>query len=118
VISFKSIFLLAPLFASFALSGCAGTKMPKAVPMAAVQGLSSHFWVGQIVDLAEGKTLSFDELVERIAPKDLIFVGEVHDNPEHHLIQVQILQALIASPGPVVVAMEFFQQGHQDALDR
>ncbi|MFH1122891.1 MAG: ChaN family lipoprotein, partial [Pseudomonadota bacterium] len=66
----------------------------------------------------EGKTLSFDELVERIAPKDLIFVGEVHDNPEHHLIQVQILQALIASPGPLVIAMEFFQQGHQVALDR
>jgi len=86
--------------------------------MATVEGRSSHFWVGQIVDLGEGKTLSFDELVERIAPKDLIFVGEVHDNPEHHLIQVQILQALIASPGPVVVAMEFFQQGHQGALDR
>ena len=93
-------------------------KRPRLIPLATVQGLPSHFRIGQILDLSGGKSISFEELIERIASKDLIFVGEVHDNPEHHLVQVQILQALVASAGPVGVAMEFFQEGHQPSLDR
>jgi uncharacterized iron-regulated protein len=42
----------------------------------------------------------------------------VHDNPEHHLIEVQILQALTVRYGPLIVAMEFFDVTQQPALDR
>jgi len=42
----------------------------------------------------------------------------VHDNPEHHLIQLQILQALVACCGPISIAMEFFEKPQQPILDR
>ncbi len=90
-------------------------KMP---PLATVEGISRHFTVGQIVQLETGKILSFEELIAQLETRDLVFIGEVHDNPEHHLIQVQILQALMARHGPVTVAMEFFQRPQQVIIDR
>jgi len=113
----KAMSILTPLLACLVLIGCAGTRTRHRVPIATVQGVQGHFRVGQIVDLAEGTSLSFDELVARIVPKELVFVGEVHDNAEHHLLEVQILQALVASPGRRAIGMEFFEQGLQGALD-
>jgi uncharacterized iron-regulated protein len=86
--------------------------------MATLPGVSDQFKIGQIIDVSAGKVISFEEFINRIATKELIFVGEVHDNPEHHLIQVQILQALIAKTGQRDLAMEFFQHSDQPALDR
>ena len=90
-------------------------KMP---PLATVEGISRHFTVGQIVRLETGKVLSFEEFIAQLETRDLVFIGEVHDNPEHHLIQVQILQALMVRHGPITVAMEFFQKPQQAVIDR
>ncbi len=90
-------------------------KMPHS---ASVEGISGHFFMGQIIDLANGKTLPFDRLIEQLSSKELIFIGEVHDNPEHHLIQVQILQAFMARQDHLTVAMEFFQAPQQNIIDR
>jgi uncharacterized iron-regulated protein len=97
--------------------GCAGMKQPEPI-MATIGGVSGHFKIGQILDLKAGTVLSFDEFIERVSPNALIFIGEVHDNPEHHLIEVQILQALVDCCGPVAVAMEFFQEPQQPILNR
>jgi len=102
---------------SLFLNGCS-TKMPKMPPLASIDGIPGHFGKGRIIDLKEGKSISFEQLIDQLQPKELIFVGEVHDNPEHHLIQVQILQALMARYGPLTVAMEFFDETRQPVLDR
>ena len=98
-------------------NGCAGMKMPTRAS-ATLSGVSGYFRAGQIVDLKGGNVLSFDELIAQIASKDLVFIGEVHDNPEHHLIQVQILQALIDCCSPVTFAMEFLQKPDQEFVDQ
>ena len=100
-----------------ALNGCAGMK-PEAPVVASIPGVSGQFKVGQIVELQTGRVVSFDQLIEQIATKDLTFVGEEHHNTEHHLIQVQILQALMDCCGPLNIAMEFFQRPAQPSLDR
>ncbi len=87
-------------------------------PLAKVEGVSRHFTVGSLIDLKAGAGLSFEELIDRIESMDFIFIGEVHDNPEHHLIEVQILQALMSRKGPLTVAMEFFQKQQQPIIDR
>jgi len=98
-------------------SGCAPAR-PRPVPFAEIRGAEGRYGPGKIVDLHQARALDFPSLVEIIAPNDLVFVGEVHDNAEHHLIQVQILQALMACCGPVDVAMEFFRTPQQSVLDR
>ena len=99
------------------LNGCASVEKPTPT-MATMPGVSDQFKIGQIIDLSAGEVISFGEFIDRIASKELIFVGEVHDNPEHHLIQVQILQALMAKSEHIDLAMEFFQHPDQTALDR
>ena len=113
----KLILTLSVLMVFLALTGCAGTKKSSPI-MATIPGVSGHFKIGQILELKTGTVLSFDQLIDQISSKDLIFIGEVHDNPEHHLIQVQILQALVACCGPVSIAMEFFEKPQQSTLDR
>ena len=113
----KLLLMFSVLMVFFALSGCAGTKKPSPIK-ATIQGVSEHFRIGQILDLKTGTLLSFDQLIDQISSKDLIFIGEVHDNPEHHLIQVQILQALVECCGPITIAMEFFERPQQSSLDR
>ncbi len=113
----KLILTLSVLMVFFALTGCAGTK--KSSPITAtIPGVSGHFKIGQILEPKTGTVLSFDQLIDQISSKDLIFIGEVHNNPEHHLIQVQILQALVACCGPLSIAMEFFEKPQQSTLDR
>ena len=103
--------------ALFLLGGCAIRPQVK-VPLASIEGIPGHFGVGRIIHLETGKAISFDELIDQLGSADVVFIGEVHDNPEHHLIQVQILQALMSRYGPVTVAMEFFQEPQQSVIDR
>jgi uncharacterized iron-regulated protein len=99
------------------LIGCAGSRPPQP-QTATVEGMAERFRPGQIVDLAAGKVISFEELITRISSKDLIFVGEAHDNPDHHLIQIQILQAVASRSPSLTLGMEFFQEQQQPLLDR
>jgi uncharacterized iron-regulated protein len=97
--------------------GCAGLRHSQP-PTATIEGLPERFRPGQIVDLASGKVIAFDELIASIASKDLIFVGEAHDNPDHHLIQIQILQAVAGRSPSLTMGMEFFQKPQQPTVDR
>jgi len=87
-------------------------------PSATIEGAAERFRPGQIVDVASGKAITFEELIAQISSKDLIFVGEAHDNPDHHLIQIQILQAVASRSPSLTMGMEFFQQHQQPILDR
>jgi len=98
------------------ISGCAGTR-PVGMPIATVEGINGHFFPGQIISLPEGKIISFEELIARLKEKRLVFVGEVHSSAEDHLIEVQILQALMVRKPRPDVAMEFFQVPQQQAIE-
>jgi len=118
MISFlKSILIWSLVFFVFTLFGCAGSK-PGWMPLARVQGIKRPFHAGQIMALPEGRLLTFDGLIKELRSKRLVFVGEMHDNLEHHLLQVQILQALLSLEPRMDTAMEFFQVDQQKALDR
>ena len=112
-----ALFLVIPVFPMM-LQACTPKKhvMP---PLAAVEGIQRHFGQGRMIDLKTGKAIDFPDLVDQLGTADVIFVGEVHNNPEHHLIQVQLLQALMARYAPPpAVAMEFFDTTRQPVLDR
>jgi uncharacterized iron-regulated protein len=111
------VILFIALSVGLIFQGCASVK--KSIPnLATIPGTSKPYRIGQIIDLSEGEVIPFEKLIEKIAPIELVFVGEVHDNPEHHLIEVQILEALMAVDRHVTIAMEFFQKPEQPILDR
>jgi uncharacterized iron-regulated protein len=80
--------------------------------------MGDHFGPEEIFNLPEGEAISFSQLTEDLRPSQVIFVGESHDQWEHHQAQVRILQALITEGKDVVVAMEMFQRSQQPTLDR
>ncbi|WP_439860950.1 ChaN family lipoprotein [Pseudomonas sp. MBLB4136] len=55
-----------------------------------------HAQLGQIVELASGRRLSPTQLVERLAAAPRVLIGERHDNPDHHALQLWLLEALAA----------------------
>ncbi len=58
-----------------------------------------------------------DGLIDKLAERRVVFVGESHDRYEDHLNQLAIIQGLRARGKDLAIGMEFFQQPYQQALD-
>lgn len=113
-VSFQTVLGFVFLVCLMITGGCA----PKRFPLASIEGVPGHFMQGQIIDMKTGKTITFAELINALDSVRLVFVGEVHDNPEHHLIETQILQALTARHDTLSVALEFLTVPRQSAVNQ
>lgn len=75
--------------------------------------------VGDILHLPTGVYVEQQVLFDHAARAQVVFVGETHDNPAAHRLQLEILQALEGrNPGKVSLAMEMFSPAQQPTLDR
>jgi uncharacterized iron-regulated protein len=70
-----------------------------------------------LVRVSDGKSLSFGEMIKDAARSDVIVVGEVHSNPRHHLIELEVIRALHESDTPMIIGMEMFRSESQKDLD-
>src|SRR6218665_990192 len=77
-----------------------------------------HADLGVIRDLRSGKTLTADELVERLASAPRVLVGEQHDNPDHHALQLWLLQALEQKRAQGSLLMEMINPDQQAKVDQ
>jgi len=112
----KGVIFLSALFAVGALLGCGGKGM---APVPGSMPSRPSAPAGEILDVKAGIPILFNDLIHSLASKDVVFVGEVHDNTAHHLVQVQILQALLNRWGEsATIGMEFFPRPMQEKLDR
>lgn len=89
------------------LAGCAAT---------AGLSLHDHPLVGRIVDGSGRTQLAHGEAVDRIVAAGVVLLGETHDNPAHHRLQLSVLQT-VAGRRSTTLAMEQFDREHQAALD-
>ena len=105
------------VFVAIVLSGCQASLPP--LPAWQSPEGHEHADLGQIVDLRTGQRLSPQQLIEQLAPAPRVLVGEEHDNPDHHALQLWLLQALEAQRAQGSVLLEMLtpdQQGKVDAL--
>jgi uncharacterized iron-regulated protein len=96
--------LAVKLLASLALVAFAGCAHVDGQPLA-----------GRIWDTRASMFVPADALFARAAAAPLVILGETHDNPEHHRLQLVVLQK-IATPARVL-AMEQFDSQYQAAID-
>lgn len=61
--------------------------------------------------------VTLDQVVDSIADKKVIYIGENHNRYEHHLVQLYILEALHKQGIKLAIGMEMFERGQQQALD-
>jgi uncharacterized iron-regulated protein len=72
----------------------------------------------EIFRLPEGDVIPFEQLLNDLERARVIFIGESHDQIEHHQIQVRMIQEFIAKGRDVVIGMEMFERSQQPTLDR
>ena len=58
-----------------------------------------------------------ERLIDDIADRRVVFVGESHDHYEDHLNQLAVIEGLQRRGKDLAIGMEFFQQPYQGALD-
>ncbi|MGY2185255.1 hypothetical protein D3C81_102990 [compost metagenome] len=77
----------------------------------------NHADLGVIRELATGRTLTPQELVERLAAAPRVLVGEQHDNPDHHAVQLWLLRQLAAQRPQGSLLMEMLNPDQQVKVD-
>jgi uncharacterized iron-regulated protein len=65
-----------------------------------------------------GKRVAASEVLGNAAKSSVVLLGESHDDMDHHRWQLQMLAALSASRGSLVLGFESFPRRVQGALDR
>ncbi|PYB71150.1 iron(III) ABC transporter [Pseudomonas sp. LB-090624] len=73
--------------------------------------------LGHIVDLANGQVISPEKLVQRLAVVPRVLVGEKHDNPDHHTLQLWLLRALNSQRTQGSLLLEMLQPEQQPLVE-
>jgi uncharacterized iron-regulated protein len=75
--------------------------------------------VGTILHIPTGIVVSEEEMLAAVTDMRIVYVGETHDNPASHRVQLTVLEAMAERwPGVVSLGMEMFTAAQQPALDR
>jgi uncharacterized iron-regulated protein len=108
------MFLL--LLGGFLLSGCV-KRTPSPAWVSKILMMNQPVGEEEIFILPEGDRISFSQLIDDLNTTRVIFMGETHDQIEHHRIEMKVLQKLLEEGKDVVVGMEMFERSQQPILD-
>lgn len=101
------------LCAALALTACQSPPTLAPVPEWQSPQGREHAELGQIHDLRSGARLTPEQLVARLATAPRVLVGEQHDNPDHHVLQLWLLRALEARREQGSLLLEMLASGQQ-----
>ncbi|MGQ8776397.1 ChaN family lipoprotein [Serratia sp. NA_112.1] len=93
------------LLAALALGAC--SQAPVSSPKNSLDNL------GEITDLRSGESLSPEQLLSRLAAQPRVIVGEKHDNPYHHRIELWLVENLPQQRPQGSVLMEMINPSQQ-----
>ncbi|MBF0628475.1 MAG: ChaN family lipoprotein [Magnetococcales bacterium] len=74
--------------------------------------------VNEILRLADRESLTETGLIDHLSGHRIVLIGEAHDNPAHHAVQLKVIQALHARQPDMALALEMFPRTMQPHLDR
>ncbi|WP_160017313.1 ChaN family lipoprotein [Pseudomonas sp. 8O] len=90
--------------------------LPPPAPLAPLG--HEHADLGRIVDLVSGQSVSPEQLLSRLAPAQRVLVGEQHDNPDHHALQLWLSRELSRLRPQGSVLMEMLNPDQQNKVDQ
>ncbi len=74
--------------------------------------------IGNILHMPTGVYVDQQVMLDQALRNQIVFVGETHDNPASHRLEIEVLQALqLNNPGHITLAMEMFTPSQQQILD-
>ncbi len=114
---FRRCFLLLLLLTAPVIAGCSVKGRPVAVdsPYYPLDKLEE----GSILHVPTGTLITKDQLFSYLFHLPIVYVGEIHDNLEHHKVQLDVIRTMFERyPGKIAVGMEMFRTSSQTDLDR
>ncbi|WP_169764281.1 ChaN family lipoprotein [Campylobacter mucosalis] len=72
--------------------------------------------IGKIIDIKQNKQISFDELIKHINKAEILLLGEEHNNFNHAVARVAILENFITTQTNVV--LEMIDVSKQDLINK
>lgn len=72
----------------------------------------------RVYDTRKKQFIDFEALASRLASADIVFVGEQHDDPATHRMELAILEGMARRRDSVVLALEMWERDVQPLLDR
>jgi uncharacterized iron-regulated protein len=72
--------------------------------------------VDSVVDMST--LIDVSGLIEKVSDKRVVYVGETHDQYQHHLNQLAIIKGLHTRHSDLAIGLEFFFQPYQHVLDQ
>lgn len=81
------------------------------------QPLIDHPLIGKIWDMNNRRFMDEADLLAVMGKADVLLLGETHDNPQHHDLQLKLLKARIESGARPALLMEQLDTESQPALD-
>jgi uncharacterized iron-regulated protein len=73
---------------------------------------------GLWLDPASGTAQRHEAVLAAAAGRDVVLLGETHDDPEHHRWQLSVLAGLLGRRGDLAIGFEAFPARAQPVLDR
>ncbi len=67
---------------------------------------------------ATGERWALPAVVESLRDRAVVYLGEIHDRPEDHALQLTLIQALHRQRPDLAIGLEMFQQPAQQWLDQ
>ncbi|MCC6931095.1 MAG: ChaN family lipoprotein [Gemmatimonadaceae bacterium] len=98
-----------PVVSLLALGACARAGGARIAPSPAPES--------RYVSSATGRDVGLEGVLQRAAGADVVFLGEQHDDPATHRVELSILAALGSGARPVVLSLEMFERDVQRVLD-
>ena len=100
----------------FALLASAAVALADAVPWKS-QHHRDHPLVGQIWSVSDAKPVSKADLARQIREAEFLLLGEIHPNPDHHILQAWAVDTASENDRSAAVVFEMIPFTKQAALD-
>jgi uncharacterized iron-regulated protein len=84
--------------------------------LGATMGAQSYV-PNRVFDSARGAFADFEAMAADLNRADVVFLGEQHDDPNTHRLELAVLEALARRGRSVVLSLEMFERDTQEPLD-
>src|SRR6266550_3454057 len=88
------------------------------VPQAQPAAPDSSYVPQRVFDTRTKGFSDFETMLADLARADAVFVGEQHDDPNTHRLELAIIEGLTRRQAPVVVALEMFERDVQGSVEQ
>ena len=72
----------------------------------------------RVIDARTKTVIDFEGLLARCADANVVTLGENHDDPATHMVELAILEGLARRHGNPILSLEMFERDVQDLLDQ